>query len=167
MTMAKLVPQGILWLDSRYNSTPFCDIVWCAISCPFEPMRIVRSNFYRIWCHKMSFLVPTLVLFIISLLIQSRITFIATCIACNIHSFIHSFVWAFVIAPLQDFYSEALPTTARTLNRSFTPKRMSNCEWRTCPGSLRGGLRWIRTRNPTVCKAPNIPLHRRAPYIGI
>ena len=68
------------------------------------------------------------------------------------------YVWALVIAPLQDFYSEALPTTARTLNRSFTPKRMSNCEWRTCPGSLRGGLRWIRTRNPPAAR------HRTYPY---
>src|SRR5688572_26371024 len=41
---------------------------------------------------------------------------------------IHSFISDIYIAPLQDFYSEALPTTARTLNRSFTPKRMSNCE---------------------------------------
>ena len=98
--------------------------------------------------------------------------------------FIHSFISDIYIAPLQDFFSEALPNTARTLNRSFTPKRMSNCEWRTCPGSLRGGLRWIRTRNPPAarhqiypfevdsnpqpsgCKAPNIPLHHRAPQIS-
>ena len=73
------------------------------------------------------------------------------------------FISYIYIAPLQDFYSEALPTTERTLNRSFTPKRMSNCEWRTCPGSLRGGLRWIRIRNPPAAKAPNIPLHHRAP----
>ena len=81
---------------------------------------------------------------------------------CYIHIYRHiytyMYVWALVIAPLQDFYSEALPTTARTLNRSFTPKRMSNCEWRTCPGSLRGGLRWIRTRNPPAAR------HRTYPY---
>src|SRR5688572_2509417 len=71
---------------------------------------------------------------------------------------IHSFISDIYIAPLQDFYSEALPTTARTLNRSFTPKRMSNCELRTCPGSLRGGLRWIRTRNPPAARHQIYPL---------
>src|SRR5678815_2190861 len=71
---------------------------------------------------------------------------------------IHSFISDIYIAPLQDFYSEALPTTAQTLNRSFTPKRMSNCERRTYPGSLRGGLRWIRTRNPLAAR------HRTHPY---
>src|SRR5688572_15889175 len=70
----------------------------------------------------------------------------------------NSFISDIYIAPLQDFYSEALPTTARTLNRSFTPKRMSNCERRTCPGSLRGGLRWIRTCNPPAAR------HRTYPY---
>ena len=78
-------------------------------------------------------------------------THLSICMLCM-------YVWTLVIAPLQDFYSEALPTTARTLNRSFTPKRMSNCEWRTCPGSLRGGLRWIRTRNPPAAR------HRTYPY---
>src|SRR6218665_3491865 len=38
--------------------------------------------------------------------------------------FIHSFIPAISIAPLQVlYYSEALPTTARILFRSFTPKR--------------------------------------------
>src|SRR6218665_1875341 len=42
--------------------------------------------------------------------------------------FIHSFVPAISIAPLQVlYYSEALPTTARILYRSFTPKRTGNC----------------------------------------
>src|SRR6218665_1856567 len=42
----------------------------------------------------------------------------------QIHSFIHSFILAISIAPLQVLYlSEALPTTARILYRSFTPKR--------------------------------------------
>src|SRR6218665_2090054 len=37
---------------------------------------------------------------------------------------IHSFIPAISIAPLQVlYYSEALPTTARILYRSFTPKR--------------------------------------------
>ena len=40
----------------------------------------------------------------------------------------YSFISDIYIAPLQDFYSEALPTTERTLNWSFTPKRMSNHE---------------------------------------
>src|SRR6218665_125931 len=41
-----------------------------------------------------------------------------------IHSFIHSFIPAISIAPLQVLYhSEALPTTAKILYRSFTPKR--------------------------------------------
>src|SRR6218665_2904438 len=43
-------------------------------------------------------------------------------------SFIHSFIPAISIAPLQVlYYSEALPTTARILYRSFTPKRTGNC----------------------------------------
>src|SRR6218665_1497436 len=38
--------------------------------------------------------------------------------------FIHSFIPAISIAPLQVlYYSEGLPTTARILYRSFTPKR--------------------------------------------
>ena len=42
-----------------------------------------------------------------------------------IHSFIHSDI---SIAPLQAlYYSEALPTTARILYRSFTPKRTGTC----------------------------------------
>jgi len=37
---------------------------------------------------------------------------------------IHSFILAISIVPLQVYYySEALPTTARILYRSFTPKR--------------------------------------------
>ena len=40
------------------------------------------------------------------------------------NSFIYSFIPAISIAPLQVLYhSEALPTTARILYRSFTPKR--------------------------------------------
>ena len=40
----------------------------------------------------------------------------------------HSFIPAISIAPLQvPYYSEALPTTARILYRSFTPKRTGNC----------------------------------------
>src|SRR6218665_3003243 len=39
-------------------------------------------------------------------------------------TFIHSFILAISIAPLQVLYhSDALPTTARILYRSFTPKR--------------------------------------------
>ena len=48
------------------------------------------------------------------------------CIAVGMY--VCMYVCALVIAPLQDFYSEALPKTARTLDRSFTPKRMSNYE---------------------------------------
>src|SRR6218665_392391 len=50
--------------------------------------------------------------------------------ACRPHgnSFVlvfHSFIPAISIAPLQvHYYSEALPTTARILYRSFTPKRL-------------------------------------------
>src|SRR6218665_1231387 len=46
-----------------------------------------------------------------------------------IHSFTHSFIHSAIsIAPLQVlYYSEALPTTARILYRSFTPKRICNC----------------------------------------
>ena len=43
-------------------------------------------------------------------------------------SFIHSFTPVISIAPLQVlYYSQALPTTARILCRSFTPKRIGNC----------------------------------------
>ena len=42
--------------------------------------------------------------------------------------FIHSFIPAISIAPLKVlYYSEALPTTARILYRSFTPKLTGNC----------------------------------------
>ena len=41
---------------------------------------------------------------------------------------IHSFIPAISIAPLPVlYYSKALPTTARILYRSFTPKRTGNC----------------------------------------
>jgi hypothetical protein len=70
---------------------------------------------------------------------------------------IHSFISDNYIAPIRNFYSEAFPTTARTLNRSFKPKSLSNCEWRTCPESLRGGLRWIRTRNPAAARHRTYP----------
>ena len=44
-----------------------------------------------------------------------------------IHSFI-SFILTIFIVPLQGLYClEALPTTARILHRSFTPKRTGNC----------------------------------------
>jgi len=50
------------------------------------------------------------------------------CFYLSILSFIHSFILAISIAPLQVLYpSEALPTTARILYRSFTPKRTGNC----------------------------------------
>src|SRR6218665_1467591 len=40
----------------------------------------------------------------------------------------NSFIPAISIAPLQVlYYLEALPTTARILHRSFTPKRTGNC----------------------------------------
>src|SRR6218665_4167404 len=49
----------------------------------------------------------------------------------------HSFIPAIFIAPFQVlYYLEALPTTARILYRSFTPKRTGNCRHRTCPRSL-------------------------------
>ena len=48
---------------------------------------------------------------------------------------IHSFIPAISIAPLQVlYYSEALPTTARILYRSFTPKRTGNCMKRLAKG---------------------------------
>src|SRR6218665_2257106 len=56
------------------------------------------------------------------------------CVCMNAHVcmgvriFIHSFIPVISIAPLQVlYYSEALPTTARILYRSFTPKRTGNC----------------------------------------
>src|SRR6218665_2024990 len=52
-------------------------------------------------------------------------------------SFIHS---AISIVPLKVlYYSEALPTTAQILYRSFALKRTGNCRQRTCPRSLHGG----------------------------
>ena len=55
-----------------------------------------------------------------------------TYMLAHIHTYmhIHSFILilAISIAPLQVlYYSEALPTTARTLYQSFTPKRTSKC----------------------------------------
>src|SRR5678815_3477935 len=41
---------------------------------------------------------------------------------------------------------------------------MSNCEGRTCPRSLRGGLRWIRTRNPPAARHRTYPIHHRAEH---
>src|SRR6218665_1021346 len=67
------------------------------------------------------------------------------------YSFIHSFILAISIAPLQVLYhSEALPTTARILYRSFTLKRTGNCRYRTCPRSLRDGQSGSRTHDPPV-----------------
>src|SRR5688572_22946543 len=40
---------------------------------------------------------------------------------------------------------------------------MSNCECRTCPGSLRGDFEVDSNPQPSSCKAPNIPLNHRAP----
>src|SRR6218665_1236504 len=60
---------------------------------------------------------------------------------------VHSFIPAISIAPLQVlYYSEALPTTARMLYRSFTPKRIGNCRLKAidsakaspCPTVARG-----------------------------
>src|SRR5688572_23873294 len=42
---------------------------------------------------------------------------------------------------------------------------MSNCECRTCPGSLRGCFEVDSNPQPSSCKAPNIPLHHRAPVV--
>ena len=68
-----------------------------------------------------------------------------------IHSFIQSFIPVISIAPLQVlYYSEALPTTARILYRSFTPKRTGNCRLRICPRSLRGSESGSRTHDPSV-----------------
>ena len=53
------------------------------------------------------------------------------------YSFIHSGHFYSALQVL--YYSEALPTTARTLYRSFTPKRTGNCRYRTCPRSLHDG----------------------------
>ena len=65
--------------------------------------------------------------------------------------FIHSFIPVISIAPFQVlYYSEALPTTARILYRSFTPKCTGNCRYRTCPRSLRGGKSGSRTHDPPV-----------------
>jgi len=45
-----------------------------------------------------------------------------------VNPFIYSFIPAISVAPLQVlYYSEALPTTARILYRSFTLKRTGNC----------------------------------------
>ena len=55
--------------------------------------------------------------------------YLSSSLSVFVFIFIHSFIPAISIAPLQViYYSEALPTTARTLYRSFTPKRTaSNC----------------------------------------
>src|SRR6218665_1072527 len=85
---------------------------------------------------------------IVSPLLRSLISIQAY--ACY-HPIFHSFILAISIAPLQALYhSEALPTTARTLYRSFTPKRTGNCRERTCPRSLRDGQSGSRTHDPPV-----------------
>jgi len=66
-------------------------------------------------------------------------------ICLNVHSLIHLFIhsgyfYSATVLPLQVlYYSEAFPTQhgycARISRRSAT----GNCEWRTCPRSLRGG----------------------------
>src|SRR6218665_195861 len=81
------------------------------------------------------------------------------------HSFIPSFNQAISIAPLPVlYYSKALPTTARILCRSFTPKRyrqlrvkdlpkVHTCTWR---------LEWDSNKAPTLPlnhHAPRFPLH--------
>ena len=54
--------------------------------------------------------------------------YVCACMTMYICTCIHSFILAISIAPLQVlYYSEALPTTARILYRSFTPKRTGNC----------------------------------------
>jgi len=62
---------------------------------------------------------------------------------CSIHSFIHPFILDISITPLQVhyYYSEALPTTALidTASELTCRSAIRNCEWRTCPRSLRGG----------------------------
>src|SRR6218665_1666108 len=64
---------------------------------------------------------------------------------------IRSFILAISIALLQVlYYSDALPTTALILYRSFTPKRTGNCRKSTCPRSLRRGWSRSRTQVPPV-----------------
>src|SRR6218665_633301 len=49
--------------------------------------------------------------------------------ARNVYSFIHSFIHSghFYSAPSSPLLLRGLPTTARILYRSFTPKRTGNC----------------------------------------
>jgi len=70
------------------------------------------------------------------------------CLAVGGSLYIHSFIQFIFIAPIQvHYYSEALPTEhgycARISRRSAT----GNCEWRTIPGSLRGGYSGSRNRD--------------------
>src|SRR6218665_3453150 len=55
--------------------------------------------------------------------------FMYVCMYVCMYSLNHSFIPAISIAPLQVlYYSEALPTTAQILYRSFTPKGTGNCK---------------------------------------
>jgi len=52
----------------------------------------------------------------------------------------HSFIQATYIAPLQVYYySETISTQHGYCVRVSRRSATGNCEWRTCPRSLRGG----------------------------
>jgi len=53
---------------------------------------------------------------------------------------LHSFIQAISTAPRQvHYYSEALPTQHGYCVGVSCRSAKGNCEWRTCPRSLRGG----------------------------
>jgi hypothetical protein len=46
----------------------------------------------------------------------------------------------------------------------FHAEALCNYEWRTCPRSLPGDVRWIRTCNPLAARRRTYPLHHRTPH---
>src|SRR6218665_3333082 len=63
-----------------------------------------------------------------NIIVSKYMQIILLILSTGIYILIHSFILAISIAPLQvHYYSEAIPTTARILYRSFTPKRTGNC----------------------------------------
>src|SRR6218665_268311 len=89
------------------------------------------------------------------------IAFIVINILLLIHSvhfkFIHSFVKVTSILPLQvHYYSEALPTTARILHRSFTPKRHRQLRVKDLPNVPTWRLERNSNPRPFGRKASNL-----------
>ena len=80
------------------------------------------------------------------------------------NSLIRSFIKAISIAPLQVHYnSEALTTQRGYCVEVSRRSATGNCEWRTCPGSLRDRLEQNSNPRPFGRKTTNLPMSHHAP----